>query len=422
VFSGLYVLEANMAEVLAVPSAIAGLLNLTITTVELSHRYFSSVKSAPKAVKAYFRELKQLKDVLLEFKKLALHPDTAQYISPVNATESEVCREELERLCAKLQKRSLGGTFSQSVNRLTWPFSEEEIARSVGALSRYQNSITAILNVGNLRLSAANLSAVKHLQELQIEDRAQVSYQWLSKLNPASNHHFARTKHSQGTGQWFLELPQFKSWFGSSCMSLWLHAISGAGKTVLCSTVIEHVREAQPDEAIAYFYLNHSDSSTSTLDACLRSLLAQLCFFHTTMPTVVAELKSLSENPGRNGFLGNQELLHAVLSVCSGLRRCRIAIDALDEATERPELLEAIKVLAASSSVSLLVTSRRERDIEETLSDVIDYSVALRSTELQSDIGAYVVERLRIEPKLKRLPQSVKNRIEEVLTIKSQGM
>ena len=69
----------------------------------------------------------------------------------------------------------------------------------------------------------------------------------------------------------------------------------------------------------------------------------------------MAELKSLSENPGRNGFLGDQELIHAIISVCSGSHRCRIVIDALDEGAEREELLETVKVLAVSSSASLLV-------------------------------------------------------------------
>ncbi len=411
-----------MAEILAASSAVAGLLSLTITTINLSHQYCSSVRGAPKTVKAYFGELERLKVVLLEFEKLAQHPETAHFVLPLNLADSKACQEELERLCSKLRKKSQNATFSQSLNRLTWPFSEEEIDRTVEALNRYQNSITAILSVSNLQLGAANLSAVKHLQELQLDERARISYQWLSNINPASNHHFARKRHSQGTGQWLLELPQFTSWFGSSCESLWLHAISGAGKTVLCSTVIEHVREAQPDEAIAYFYLNHSDLLTSTLDACLRSLLAQLCFFYTTTPVVVAELKSLSEHPGRNGFIAEKELLHALLAVCSGLPRCRIVIDALDEAAERTELLEAITVLATSSSASLLVTSRKEHDIEEALSDVMDYSVALRPTELQQDIGAYVAECLRTDRELRRRPQFVKKRIEEVLMAKSKGM
>ena len=173
----------------------------------------------------------------------------------------------------------------------------------------------------------------------------------------------------EGTGKWFLDSSAFTSWFTCSCKSLWLHAIAGAGKSVLCSTIIDHVVQAQPEEAIAYFYFDFGDPKKQTLNACLRSLLAQLCFFHPRTPEIVAELRSLSQTPGRNGYLDNQELLSAIISVCSGLDWCRIIIDALDESTERQELTEAISSLAASLAISLLVTSRKEHDIEEVLSD-----------------------------------------------------
>lgn len=191
---------------------------------------------------------------------------------------------------------------------------------------------------------------------------------------------------------------------------------------MLCSTIIEYVLHNQPNEAIAYFYFDFNDQSKQTLNSCLRSILAQLCIFHTSTPEVVAELRSLSQSPGRNGFLDNEELLLAVISVSSGLNRSRIIIDALDECTERQELTKAIAALAASFAISLLVTSRREHDIVDVLSDALDGTTALDPESVDKDIGAYVDECLRTDPKLKKMPQSVKVRIKDVLTTKAGGM
>jgi ankyrin repeat domain-containing protein 50 len=412
-----------MADPLSATASVAGLLALTITTIQLSHAYISSVKSSTKTIKAYFSELELLKTVLQEFQKLAEDDDTSEYVSFLDVSQSDACRKELDRLCAKLEKRSHGGSLSQSLGRLTWPFSEEEVLRAVEALHRFQSSLHSILSAGHLRLSSLVLSEVKHIREAQHELSAKVSYEWLSMTSPALNHKSARAKHLQGTGQWFLNSSAFKSWLDCSCRSLWVNAIPGAGKTVLCSTIIDYVLcHQQPDEAIAYFYFDFSDSSRQKLNACLRSILAQLCSVHPFMPPVVAELMKLSQSPGRNGLLEDDELLPAIMTVFSGLGRCRLVIDALDENTDQQELMEAIKVVAGCPNISLLTTSRKDKNIEDVLSEVMDVSVTLKSIDVDRDIEAYVVECLQTDSKLKKRPQHVKKRIEDVLASKSSGM
>lgn len=413
-----------MAEILAATSAVAGLLSLTITTIDISNRYFTSVKNAPKRVKAFFEELQLLKNVLLEFKKLEDDDDTAEHAASLDLSLSDACQKELEGLCKRLEKQSHGNPVSRSLRRLTWPFSEDEMSRTVDSLNRYQSSLHRILSAGNFKLDARVLSEVKSIREAQDQLATKVSYVWLSSASPDSNHESARAKYSQGTGQWFLESPAFISWMNRSRHSLWVHAIPGAGKTILCSTIIDHVlKDRQLNEGIAYFYFDFSDSSKQKLDACLRSILAQLCSAHPSMPPAVADLKTLSESPGRNGFLANDELLSTLVCVCSDLDRCRIVIDALDEGTDREELMKVIKALVDSTSVSLLATSRKDEDIiEDMLSDVMSISVNLDSVNVDNDIRAYVVKCFETDSKLRKRPQSAKNRIEEVLTTKAEGM
>lgn len=91
-----------MAELLAVPSAVAGLMSLTITVIKLSRGYISSVKTSKKTIQAYFSELELLKAVLLEFNTLAENPETSTFLSGVKAFESDACRQELQSLHEKL--------------------------------------------------------------------------------------------------------------------------------------------------------------------------------------------------------------------------------------------------------------------------------------------------------------------------------
>ena len=42
---------------------------------------------------------------------------------------------------------------------------------------------------------------------------------------------------------WFLDPPEYIAWHKAPDMLMWLHELPGAGKTVLCSTVIEDIKQ-----------------------------------------------------------------------------------------------------------------------------------------------------------------------------------
>jgi hypothetical protein len=113
-------------------ASVAGLLSLTITVVDISHRYFSSAKNATKTVKGYFRELEALKLLLGDFKAV-----DSKGLSTATTTALEGCHSELERLRSKLQKRTTENSFSNAIHRLTWPFAEEETRHLIEVLGRF---------------------------------------------------------------------------------------------------------------------------------------------------------------------------------------------------------------------------------------------------------------------------------------------
>lgn len=73
-----------------------------------------------------------------------------------------------------------------------------------------------------------------------------------------SNHNTSAKLRHGDTGSWFLSSNEFQQWLNDDASPLfWLHAIPGAGKTVLTSSVINYLKhDFQSDEVgLAYFYL-----------------------------------------------------------------------------------------------------------------------------------------------------------------------
>ena len=104
-----------------------------------------------------------------------------------------------------------------------------------------------------------------------------------------------------------------------------------------------------------------------------------------------------------------------------------IILDALDECREREDLITDIEGMAAwdTPKLRLLVTSRRERDIEESLSLLLDdeNKICIQSYLARDDIRAYVQGRIQTDRKLKRWQkQEVRNEIQDVLVMKAGGM
>lgn len=105
-----------------------------------------------------------------------------------------------------------------------------------------------------------------------------------------------------------------------------------------------------------------------------------------------------------------------------------IILDALDECKDREELLEGVRAIAGweLKKLHILVTSRREKDIEESLESFVNNEkrVCIQSTLVNDDIRAYVHKKLQTDQKLKRWQKNliVQQEIETTLMDKADGM
>lgn len=105
--------------------------------------------------------------------------------------------------------------------------------------------------------------------------------------------------------------------------------------------------------------------------------------------------------------------------------RIFIILDALDESQVRDEVTDLIVHLQRGhpDHLHVCVTSRRERDLEESLLPKVTQNVAIQTTLVDQDILLFVDDRLKNDPRLKKWRSSpIGEEIRNILAQKSHGM
>ncbi|KAJ6086763.1 hypothetical protein N7467_005677 [Penicillium canescens] len=253
-----------------------------------------------------------------------------------------------------------------------------------------------------------------------IEDRDLL--QRISDLDATADHARARTKHVPKTGDWLLHHEIYRRWTDGENKVLWLYGISGSGKTILSSTVIDSLQQIHNDEQgkrIAYFYFDFTDSRKSAVEGCIRNLLRQL-----SAPTPCEAVRTLYRRECGGHIqptLGS--VLCAFKDALEPLRRVFLVIDALDECEDIAALTDVIKFINSLTRISVLVTSRMTPAIQQLMLAVQASTIELEVARVTQDIQAFVNHRLYAgEESSRRWPDEVMRHIQESVISKSAGM
>jgi predicted ATPase len=91
--------------------------------------------------------------------------------------------------------------------------------------------------------------------EAGAEQRSHAIERWLDPPSPWPNINKARELRYAGTGQWLLDSLEFGEWKAGTRQHLWLHGNPGCGKTVLSTTVLDHLNKLE-DRAVLSFYFD----------------------------------------------------------------------------------------------------------------------------------------------------------------------
>jgi len=264
-----------------------------------------------------------------------------------------------------------------------------------------------------------------NLQERETKRARTEILEWLRSTDPSTNHKTARGKHQKLTGEWILASTEFCKWKQEAGGFLWLHGIPGSGKTVLCSTVIEHIKcecEGDANLEYAYFYFDFNSAMKQEVTGLLRSILAQLAYRKQVLPE---EIWELYQQCGQGRQQPNAALLlSALLSLLKSSSRTYLIIDALDECSELDDLLKLISLIRndCPNQVNLLATSRREQEIVLNLGELAGSIIDIQCTMNDNDIELYIHAILKEDPTLKGWESSLKEKIHKILTEKAHGM
>jgi hypothetical protein len=119
-----------------------------------------------------------------------------------------------------------------------------------------------------------------------------------------------------------------------------------------------------------------------------------------------------------------QQLMAVLKAIMGSLRDVYIVFDALDECPQRTELLTLLLEINdwGLDTLHLLVTSRRERDLEEALDSFVSHHVPLEQCVVDDDIRVHVSKTLDRDIKFSRYSTEDKERIESTLTEGAHGM
>lgn len=173
---------------------------------------------------------------------------------------------------------------------------------------------------------------------------------------------------------------------------------------------------------IAYFYFDFNDTEKQRHDKFTRSLIEQLAWQSVEALACLQSLFSRCQDGMQQPTQDSLEL--TLQRMLDGFEETFIILDALDECMERGELLLLLKNLNSwkTGKLHVLATSRRERDIEETLESLVTSEICLQSALVNVDIHTHISDRLQNDSKLKRWPANVQREIEQTLMDGAQGM
>ncbi|KAK6537189.1 hypothetical protein TWF694_011386 [Orbilia ellipsospora] len=239
----------------------------------------------------------------------------------------------------------------------------------------------------------------------------------------------ARDKRHPKTGAWFFDLPVFKAWKDDpKSAALWYHGIPGSGKSILASSLIEHIFDESKSQktTIVYFFCDFQHPDSLSAREILSSLLKQLVVLTETVPTYLQDRLELiylySQLPPTINTI--VDLLCDLIQISGTVY---ILVDGIDECPTE-EALELLRHLGrvrsdCAEKLKIVISSRPdlERDIQRYIKTPLMISISDITHE--QDLETYIVDELGKQcPELDLFPAKVKNDITTTLLKEAGGM
>ncbi|KAM0426267.1 hypothetical protein ACHAPT_008307 [Fusarium lateritium] len=310
----------------------------------------------------------------------------------------------------------------------TDPF-EEELRKLVEA----DNSLRACIGMKNLDAALSLKESVNKLVDASnLSDRDEI-LNWLSTLDFSRMHSELehRVSESPVAGRWLLKSPEFERWRDGDSNRLWYTGKPGAGKSVLVSIIINHLKKRlqhSNDGVIAYLYLSYKSKPdrTELLGSVLRQFQAKEHEIHPAIREKFDEYRREGKHDGEVNRPIQKDLM-CLLEQFTANRPTYIVVDAMDECeyVHREPLIKELKGI--NPHVKILITGRdfnhrsslqrdfekavieaKDEDVDEFISNFIDSNNHLKAElakyhgEIKSEVKRtagkmFLIARLHME-------------------------
>ena len=373
-------------------------------------------------------------------------------------TATADARTHYERISAGLRSRS-------NWARIRWAIKDkkksDELVQTIGALiqgllellpieqhpTHGLQSLKASLQL--LRNESANSSRQwsQRLQNIEHEQRVitqtladseiRLVLSWLEAFSPEKELDRCIRGRVPNTCEWLFREVEFVRWIqppasevnSPAAQVLWLNGKPGCGKTYLSAAVVSHIRP-RTSQPLAFFFCEHDDPKKNEPLGILRSWIRQLA-----QQRLDAFQKLKAARVGRENNPATESVLWNLFQdIVRNLPQCYLVVDGLDECLKsdsrdlydsddlRIDFIEHLLNILSSTSAKLLVASRNEFDIRESLKPIQPRLVEIhvRTEKVKDDIEAFA--RQIVGKRLRDTYADAQLSISQQLTEKSDGM
>ncbi|OJI98047.1 hypothetical protein ASPVEDRAFT_37480 [Aspergillus versicolor CBS 583.65] len=232
---------------------------------------------------------------------------------------------------------------------------------------------------------------INSLQASNDKTQTEAILNWLaSDDHLVQQERFLQVRHKK-TGSSFLSSAEFQQWSTGRGQVLFCPGPPGAGKTIMASSVVDHLLKPQPNAAVAVIYLSYLNQQEQSVRCLMAALLRQLAYSDAGVHGSVQEMfneKLKVPEPGE------ERLEAALMSVLSGLDPAFIVVDALDECDSpktRKDLVTTLLRLQSTCKVNVLLTSRPDDAISRVLGNC---PLIIKELVASDDLAMYVMDEL----------------------------
>ncbi|KAJ7659519.1 hypothetical protein B0H17DRAFT_1212850 [Mycena rosella] len=402
-----------MAETLGVITSTIQLVDTALKARE----YVKDFVNAPHEQRQLFSEMDTLRPLLEELQKRVLaHPSQSsfqQMTAPLNKFKTT-----MEDFTKKLKPAD--GRWSKFTKQVAWTLWNKKEAKEyleeferiklllntwlvldIWDFGQHQqqdtNQIFQSINDAVQEQQQSQSHMVNLVKDVarQVFDERDKLIEWLSPLNFFPRQAEILSSRQPGTGEWLLEDDRFEAWKSGLGGALWCYGIPGAGKTVLASIVVDHLRTQfqARDIGVACIYLNHKETEIQSPSNLLAGLWRQLVFSEPISPTISTLYAQHHEERTRPTL---NEIQFHLTSAVAEHSKVYIIVDALDEYPEdrRAILLESLAKI--QPTVNLMLTSRPHISISFPTARVLE----IRATE--NDIRSFIEKQIQGSSRLSK--------------------